>query len=77
MGKKKIRAKYTSKGGLGGRLLNGRSKRHPLDTAADKWKAFKKGKKVYVTIPNPDPMKTKERWIRVEMSSQFGDFRRY
>lgn len=77
MGKKKLRPSYTSKGGHGGRLISGKSERHPITVALDKWKAFKAGKKVFVTIPNPNPKETNKPWIRVEMKVLYGDHKRY
>jgi len=73
MGKKKSRAKYESKGGLGGRFLAGACSKSPLETVLNKWEAFKAGKKAYVTIPNPNTAETNKRWIRVEMRTQYAD----
>ena len=73
MGKKKSRAKYESKGGLGGRLTSGTCKKTPLETVLNKWEAFKAGKKAFVTIPNPNPLETNKRWVRVEMRTQYQD----
>ena len=36
-----------------------------LDMVSDKMKAFKQGKDVYVTIPNPNKNETNKRFIRV------------
>ena len=78
MGKKKLRAKYESKGGLGGRFTaGGNIGKDGLTTAVNKWEAFKSGKPAYVTIPNPNPLETNKRWIRVKMADQYGAFRKY
>lgn len=77
MGKKRYRTNYTSKGGLGGRFLAGRSSKTPVEVSLNKWDAFLAGKKVYVTVPNSNPQNTKERWVRVEMSKLYGDYRKY
>lgn len=66
MAKKKLRAKYTSKGGLGGKLSkSGKVEVSALDRALNKLRAWKKGKKVKVTVANPDPNNTKARFITV------------
>ena len=43
----------------------GRKDRSVLDVTSDKMKAFKQGKDVYVTIPNPNKNETNKRFIRV------------
>lgn len=77
MGKKRYRSKYESKGGLGGRLLAGRTNKTPLEVGLNKWRAFLSGKKVFVTVPNGNPEETNARFKRVEMSSLYGDYRKY
>lgn len=37
----------------------------PIVTLANKWEAFQKGKRVMVTIPNPDKGQTNKPFIRV------------
>lgn len=72
--KQNSRVHSTSKGGLGGRFIfGGKIARSPLDKFEDKWKAYKAGKKAYVTIPNPNPLETNKRWIRMEMRTVYGD----
>lgn len=73
----KSRPKYTSKNGLGGRLSGKAPEKSALDIELNKFNAFKQGKKVYVTIPNPNEKETNKRFIRVEMKSLYGDFRNY
>ena len=70
MGKKKSRASQTSKG-LGsnvGSWVRKAMKRDvsPIIKLGRKQEAFNKGKKVMVTIPNPDKQATRERFIRVD-----------
>lgn len=81
MGKKKQRAKYTSKGqrvntdlGVAKAVKRDRSF---LDKESMKLAAFCAGKKVYFTIPNPSPKNTRERFIRVEGSAIYGDYRKF
>lgn len=77
MAKKKLRSKYTSKGGNGGRFLSGKVTRDIITVTLDKWNAFLRGKKVYITLEDPDPKNTRERYKRVEMSTVYGDYRKY
>ena len=65
MGKKRSRASQTSKGerrnvanGLG-------DDRSELKKILDKMDAFRKGKNVMLTIPNPNKSETKKPFIRV------------
>ena len=69
MGKKKKSDGYTSMG-----LHNNVSKdtlkamrkeRSHLDTMMNKYTAFKKGKNVMLTIPNPNTNETNKRFVRV------------
>lgn len=69
MAKKKKRDTYTSKGeGRNVRkdITNAmRRERSFLDNTRTKFEAFMKGKKVFVTIPNPNTAETNKPYIRV------------
>lgn len=74
----KTRAKYTSKGGLGGKFTaGGKIERSPLDVMLNKFRSFKNGHKAYMTIQNPNPKETNKRFIRVEMKDLYGDYKKY
>ena len=45
-----------------------RRDRTVLETSIIKLKAFKKGKKVYLTIPNPNTKETNKKFIRIKAS---------
>lgn len=80
MAKKGASKGYVSSGSVGtNRALSNsiRAERHPADVFLNKMKAFRQGKKVYITIDNPDKTQTNRRRIRVPMSQIFGDFREY
>jgi len=68
--RKKQRAAQTSKGERQnvGRWVLKAMKRDvsPLTKLRQKQQAFNQGKRVMVTIPNPDKSATRERFIRVE-----------
>lgn len=71
MGKKRSRASQTSKGerrsvanGLG-------DDRSELKKMIDKMDAFRKGKNVMLTIPNPNKQATKEPFIRVSAKEKW------
>lgn len=82
MGKKTKRAKYTSKGGPRGvskdTLKSMRSDRTDSDKIIDKLKVWSRGKRVMVTIPNPNKNETNKRFIRVEGThpAAFGPWKR-
>jgi len=82
MGKKKSRSKYTSKGGPRSvskdTIKSMRAFKDDLDKILDKLKVWSKGKKVMVTIPNPNKNETNKRFIRVEgtHSAAFGPWKR-
>ena len=82
MGKKTKRAKYTSKGGPRAisrdTLKSMRSDRTETDKILDKLKVWSRGKKVMVTIPNPNKNETNKRFIRVEGThpAAFGPWKR-
>lgn len=80
MGKKKTRAKYTSKGqrnSVSRRLCKATQDRSPMTIEMNKWDAFLHGKKVFFTIDNPNKNQTNKRQIRVEGKILYGDFRKY
>lgn len=54
-----------------------RRDREPLDIMIAKLKAFKRGKKVYITVPNENPNETNKPFKRVEAKHIFGDFRTF
>lgn len=71
MGKKRSRASQTSKGerrsvanGLG-------DDRSELKKILDKMDAFRKGKNVMLTIPNPNKQATREPFIRVSAKEKW------
>jgi len=82
MAGKAKRAKYTSKGQRNSvsndtvRAL--RQSKSPLDKILNKLNVWAKGKKVMVTIPNPNKNETNKRFIRVEgtHSGAFGPWKR-
>ena len=82
MGSKAKRTKYTSKGGhrAVGRdtLKSMRSDKTETDKIMDKLKVWSRGKKVMVTIPNPNKNETNKRFIRVEGThpAAFGPWKR-
>lgn len=71
MGKKKLRAKYTSKhqrSSMDWSLTKAiRLEKSGLDREIHKLDALSRGKNVFTTIPNPNPENTKERYIRVPL----------
>jgi len=84
MGKKKSRATQTSKG------IHHQNPNRPQRRMAKQFRleykgsvehgtnqraAWKKGKTVMLTIPNPDASNTKERFIRVNANEVWGDWR--
>lgn len=77
MAKKRLRAKYTSKGLIGKanrKISNSiRGERSEADNMLNMFRAFEAGKKTYVTIDNPNPHETNKRKIRVLASQLYGD----
>ena len=49
---------------------------HPINLIMNKQAAWKKMKKVYLTIPNPNTNETNKRFLRVEAKDIWGDPRR-
>lgn len=78
MGKKKQRAQYISKG-IVGAPQKSRSKRDP-DYASrrieNQLRAFIKGKRVMLTIPNPNTNETNKPFIRVPAHEVWKQVRR-
>ena len=69
-GKKSSGKNYTSKGERRN-VVNGKQKsgdKSELETASNKMKAFRKGKMVWLTIPNPNKNETNKKFIRVKAS---------
>ena len=74
MAKKRERSKYTSKGerqSVSQKTLNAMRADRASDRVMDQLKAFRKNKRVMVTIPNPDKSNTKERFIKVPGEAYF------
>lgn len=71
------KAKYTSKGQRPSVAARHKAKHDPLDSVHHKFDAYLRGKKVYFTIPNPNPNQTNARMIRVEGRALFGDPRQH
>jgi hypothetical protein len=80
MGKKRLRAKYTSKGEReANRWVSKAVARDvsALDRHLNKMDAFLKGKKVFFTIPNDNPNETNKPFKRIEGKRLYGDFRTF
>ena len=70
MAKRKSRTSYTSKGVVGRPM---RTKNHdPAKKAMYQLLAWKAGKNVVLTVPNPDKNCTKARFIRVNAREYWG-----
>ena len=66
-GKKSSGKNYTSKGERKN-VVNGKQKsgdKFELETASNKMKAFRKGKMVWLTIPNPNKNETNKKFVKV------------
>ena len=66
-GKKSSGKNYTSKGERRN-VVNGKRKSSDvshLDTVSNKMKAFKKGKLVWLTVPNPNTNETNKKFVKV------------
>ena len=69
-GKKSSGKNYASKGERRN-VVNGKQSSGDvshLDTVSNKMKAFKKGKLVWLTVPNPNTNETNKKFIRVKAS---------
>ena len=77
MGKKKIAGKYMSKGERPNVSKKYKQKRDDsLDLFGSNGRSFDayiKGKKAYITVPNPNPNNTKERWIKLDAKDHFNN----
>ena len=65
--KKSSGKNYTSKGERRN-VVNGKQKsgdKSELETASNKMKAFRKGKMVWLTIPNPNKNETNKKFVKV------------
>lgn len=76
MGKKKSGVKYTSKGERPAQSKRNKVKQTAADRIINVYEAYLKGKKAYVTIPNPNKAETNKRFIRVLASEVYGDHRK-
>jgi len=81
-GKKASGKHYTSKGerpNVRRDVLNANRREYRENTLAvllNKQEAWKQMKKVWVTVPNPNPNETNKRFVRVLASDLWGDPRR-
>ena len=66
MGKKKSRASQTSKGERRNVVAGLGDDRSEMQKVNDKINAWKKGKNVILTVPNPNKNETNKRFIRVD-----------
>ena len=77
--RKKSRASQTSKGERRN-VVNGKHRKSdwtPLQTILHKQEAWLQGKKVMLTIPNPNKNETKARFIRVPANQIWGSPKPY
>jgi hypothetical protein len=77
MGKKSSSTTYTSKGerrniSKAVRKLNRRDYMQSLDRATNQSNAWRAGKRVMLTVPNPNKNETNKRFIRVEAKDYIG-----
>ena len=69
-GKKSSGKNYTSKGERRN-VVNGKRKSNDvsyLDAVSNKMEAFKKGKLVWLTVPNPNTNQTNKKFVRIKAS---------
>lgn len=71
MGKKKQRASQTSKGEVGNPMRT--RDRSPGTRITNQLDAWKKGKNVVLTVPNPNKSETNKPFIRVNAREVWGD----
>ena len=71
MGKKRSRASQTSKGERRSVAYGLGDDRTELKKMIDKMDAFRKGKNVMLTIPNPNKQATREPFIRVSAKEKW------
>ena len=77
MGKKSSSTTYTSKGerrnvSKAVRKLNRRDYIQSLDRTLNQTRAWRAGKRVMLTVPNPNKSETNKRFIRVEAKDYMG-----
>lgn len=73
MGKKKKSGRQeTSKGQRRNVVAGLGDDRTPLQKLLDKQEAWKQGKRVMLTVPNPNKNETKARFVRVEAKTVWG-----
>ena len=77
MGKKKSGTTYTSKGqrpnvSKATRKLQRRAYMESLDRSVNQTKAWRAGKRVMLTVPNPNKNETNKRYIRMEATEYLG-----
>ena len=70
--KKKQRTQQTSKGQRRNVVAGLGDDRTPLQKLLDKQEAWKQGKRVMLTVPNPNKNETKARFFRVEAKTVWG-----
>lgn len=75
MGKKKQRPTYTSKGTGSSVAKHNLVPATAFEKMQNKLKAFHEGRRVMLTIENPNPKETNRRHIRVEASTVWGDWK--
>tara|TARA_B100000475_G_C14788752_1_gene226708 strand:+ start:72 stop:320 length:249 start_codon:yes stop_codon:yes gene_type:complete len=71
MGKKRSRASQTSKGERRNVVNGPGDDRSEMKKILDKMDAFRKGKNVMLTIPNPNKSETKKPFIRVNAKEKW------
>lgn len=74
MGKKSSGKHYTSKGERIGSMKT--KVRDPAVRIMNQLKAYKEGRNVVLTVPNPNPNETHKRFIRVNARDVYGDPRK-
>ena len=77
MGKKKSGTTYTSKGqrpnvSKATQKLQRRAYMESLDRSVNQTNAWRAGKRVMLTVPNPNKNETNKRYIRVEATEYLG-----
>ena len=79
---KKSRANYTSKGERKNvnkwTIKSAKKERSSIELMTMKLNAFNNGKKIYLTVPNPNTKETNKKFIRIDAAhywTKTGDFR--
>jgi hypothetical protein len=76
MAKKATGKHYTSKGErkANQKISNAvRNDRSEAENMINKYKAYEAGKKVFLTVPNPNPNETNKKFIKIDARSVWGD----